>query len=120
MENSLSLQWHKLEHENILLKLGIDVNRLEGAQTQGFNVSIFEHVKIMESYKQTQSMGKTAAQLNRSKSTISQQVSLHNSNIEECGFCLECHKTNSQLEKEKFERKGRNIKRQILRQPAKT
>lgn len=102
--------WHKLEHENILLKLGIDVSRLEGAQTQGFNVSIFEHCKIVENYKQTNSMGMTAAQLNRSKSTISQQVSLHNGNIAECGFCLECHKANNPLEKEKFERKGGKTK----------
>jgi hypothetical protein len=97
--------WHKEERENIMLKLNIDVSQLEGAKNQGFNVSILEHVKIIESYKETNSMGTTAAQLNRSKSTISQQVGLHNDNIVECGFCLECHKAQSPLEKVKFERK---------------
>jgi hypothetical protein len=100
--------WHKLENENIMFELGIDVNRLEGAKNQGFNVSILEHVKIMESYKETNSMGTTAAQLNRSKSTISEQVKLHNDNLAECGFCLECHKAQSPLENVKFEkRKGK-------------
>lgn len=99
--------WHKEERQNIMLELGIDVARLEGSRNQGFNVSILEHVKIMESYRTTLSMGTTAANLNRSKSTISEQVGLHNSNIGECGFCLECHKSHSQLEKEIIQRKGK-------------
>ena len=91
-----------------MLKLGIDIHGIEGLKKQGFSVSIFEHAKIIENYNQTKSMGKTAAHLNRSKSTISKQMKLHN-NISECGFCLECRKASSQLEKIQFVRKGKVI-----------
>jgi hypothetical protein len=52
-------------------------------------------------------MGKTAKQLNRAKSTVCEQIKLHNANINESGFCLECHKANNPIEKELLVRKGR-------------
>jgi hypothetical protein len=99
--------WHKEERENILFKLDIDIERLGVEKEQGYNVSILEHVKIAESYKATMSMGKTAKQLNRAKSTVCEQIKLHNANINESGFCLECHKANNPIEKELLVRKGR-------------
>lgn len=102
--------WHKEEKENILLKLNVDIEYDGVSKEQGFNVSILEHVKIMENYKETESMGNTAAQLNRSKSTISEQVRLHNENIEEVGYCLECRKAKSLLDQEVFKKKGGKVK----------
>lgn len=100
--------WHKEEKENIIGNLGIEIEHLsEVEKDQSYNVGLLEHVKIMEKYKETMSMGKTAAQLKRSNATIFAQVKLHNENIKESGYCLECHKSSSPLEKETLIKKGR-------------
>ena len=99
--------WHKEEKENIMLKLNIDVAYDGVTREQGFYVSILEHVKIMEKYRETSSMGKTSALLQRSKSTVCEQVRLHNANITEIGYCLECRKAKSSLEQQQLKGKRR-------------
>jgi hypothetical protein len=94
--------WHKEEKENIMLKLGIDIEYLGKEKEQSHNVAPIEHSNIITAYKEHKSMGKVAAKLNRSKDTIKRQIDLHNSNIVEVGYCLECHQAANPLEKEKI------------------
>lgn len=86
--------WHKEEKENILLKLNIDVQHLgENYRDLGYSVGLIEHTRIIETYMENSSMGKTAALFNRSKSTVCEEVKIHNDTITELGYCLECKKS---------------------------
>jgi hypothetical protein len=88
-------KWHKEERENILFKLNIDVQHLGDTNRDlGYTVGLLEHAKIIETHMKNSSMGKTAALVNRSKSTICGEVKIHNDSIAEMGRCLECQKAN--------------------------
>jgi hypothetical protein len=88
-------RWHKEERENILFKLNIDVQHLGDVNRDlGYTVGLIEHAKIIETYMEKSSMGKTAVIVNRSKSTICGEVKIHNDSIGELGRCLECEKAN--------------------------
>jgi hypothetical protein len=90
--------WHKEENENILYKLNIDITYLDKDRIQqGPNVSPSEHALIMRTYSELKSMGKVAAKLSRSKSTIQEAVKRHNNTIGEIGYCLECYNSKEPL-----------------------
>ena len=92
--------WHKEERENILFELNIDPVYLDvDRMALGPNVTPSEHALIMRAYSDLKSMGKVAAKLQRSKDTIQRAIKRHNSTIEECGYCLECHNCKEPLEK---------------------
>lgn len=98
--------WHKEEKENILQVLGLEIKSLGKPIEQGQTVGVLEHSEIITAYKELNSQGKTAAKMNRSKSTICEQLKLHNANIAEVGYCLECHASKNPLETTKLTKRG--------------
>jgi hypothetical protein len=99
--------WHKEEKENILKELGIEISSLSEKIGQGVNVGVLEHSDLITTYNELNSQGKVAAKFNRSKSTVCEQIKLHNANIAEVGFCLECHATKNPLETIKIAKVGK-------------
>lgn len=100
-------KWHKQEKENILLKLGIEIQRLTPDENElSGSIGVFEHAKIMLTYTELGSIGKVAAKVQRSKSTVHQQITNHNATIDEIGYCLECNKAKSPHAKIKMRKKA--------------
>jgi hypothetical protein len=99
--------WHKEEKEDILTELGINIIPLNPHLiTAGPNVSPTEHALIVRTYNEPKgSMGKTAAKLKRSKSTIQAAIKRHNETIEEIDYCLECRDAKEPLETTKLKTK---------------
>lgn len=103
------VKWHKQEKENILAKLGIKVEPIEGIQpsydmTRYKTVGDEEHVTIIEGVaskkirnrhgmdEDKKSYRSMAKKLGRSPSTITTQVAKHNEDIQKHGFCIVCRR----------------------------
>lgn len=98
-------EWHKAEQENILFKLDIDIQYCGQSKERLSNVSMMEHVQIIETYCEQKSMHKTAAVLRRSTSTIQAQSALHNKTIAEVGYCIECRQGQGKHDTETLKRR---------------
>jgi len=103
--------WHKLEHENMLELLNIEVKTNEAVNLGDKNVNRtlsvgdFEHLKIIEErLKPTEkgrppSMEDIAGVVHRSTRTIMLHINKHNDEVTRDGECSHCRRAKSSLSK---------------------
>ena len=98
------VKWHKDAGEHILKALGLKIEygeEIRESRKSGSNQTVgdVEHGDLVSMYEvEKQSMGKIAAKLKRSKSTVKAQIDFHNGAVSRSGFCPICKRVKSDLQ----------------------
>ncbi len=95
--------WHKLEHEDLLTKLNIDLEygEIPDLGERRSHVGDYEHVRIVKVRAESHdSMAQIAVKLGRSSATIQHAIQHHNLMIEAVGQCDICTRVNAPHAKE--------------------
>lgn len=100
--------WHKIEGENILEEVGIEVVKHEPmlrGKGDGYQVGDKEHVEIMRLYAEVGlSYVKIKDRTGWSTNTSFGQVKRHNESVERDGYCPLCRRARSSFESRKIEK----------------